>query len=463
MRKIIAAIAGVAIVVYVAAPYVIGVIAQRQFPRIVQATHIDFMRWKAGRFQRGYRHSTANSTLRIPVSGQAPLVIDLQHNITQGLGPDLSIAVVTTTPIIQGKASARLQQLFGGKAPLTIRTVIYADGRYTSTVVAPAVAYQALPGNPAIHVAFGGLRGTFNNGQPSRSTRFRLAAPSFEIQNDTTHTRITVDGLMLRGNARTLRHFHWLQVGHGTYSLAKIVVSTPSGGRAELDGIRFAAASQRKNDGLGISEDIHVARLSAPHAIKATNLTFKWAASHLDESSAESFAAHMASISRLHPKPAQATALYRQALSGTAMGLLAHSPELQISRLGCDLPTGRVRLTADAKFDGAGFQNLDKPEIIKRLSAHASLKAPTSTVRTLLMTALRPKAAAYVKARKLDVTQAQLTALTARMADQVLANLVGRNLLRKEQGEYISSLDMRHGALTVNGQALALPSPPDAR
>lgn len=459
MKKIIAAVVGGAIVIYLAAPYIIGIIAQRQFPRIVQAANnVGAVRWQADHFQRGYRHSDAETTLRIPLAGRPPLVIDLHHSITQRLGADLSIAVVTTTPVVHGKAKVWLGQLFHGKAPLTIRTVIYADGHYTSTVTAPAIAYQPLLGNAAIHVAFGGLSGSFSNGKTSQSRRYRLAVPSFEIENDKAQTRITADGLALRGHGRILRQSRWLQVGHGTLSLAKVIVSTPAGVAAELDGIHVATASQLESDGLGFSESFQIARLSAQPTIKATNLTFDLTADHLDKKSVESFAAHAASINRLHLKPAQTTAMYLQALRSTAVGFLAHSPQLQIKRLGCDLPAGQVELTANAKFDGAGFQDLNRPAVIKRLSVHASLKAPTSTVHALLVQVLRPKAVAYVKTRRLNLTQAQITALTARMANQAIGNLLGRNLVRKEQGDYVSSLDMRRGALTVNGQALALPS-----
>ncbi|MGA7799567.1 MAG: DUF945 family protein [Gammaproteobacteria bacterium] len=460
MKKLIAAVAGVILVAYLASPLAIGFIAQRQFPVIMEAASIGAPQWHADGFQRGYLHSSAESTLSIPVSGRQPLVIHLHHSIAQRLGTDLSIAEVTTTPVLRGDNKAQLEHLFGGKSPFTVHTVFYADGRYTSTVEAPAIAYQVLPGNPAIHVGFAGLSGAFSGNANPRTMKYRLASSGFEIQNDKTHVHVAANGLALSGDAQLPKR--WLQLGGGVFSIDKVLVRPAGTAPAEMDSMRIAVKTQRETDGLGFRYHIRIASLSAPPTVKVTNLVFEMAGHHLDEKSVESFAERLTSVGRLHLQPAQAAPLYRSALQSTAAGFLAHSPQVQIQRLGFDLPDGPVRLTADATFDGAGFKRVDDPDNIKRLSVDASLKAPASAVHTLVVDLLRPKAAAYVKARKPDATPAQIADLTARMADQTIQNLLNSNLMSDQHGTYVSALALHGGALTVNGKPIPLPPLPRA-
>ena len=447
------------IVAYLASPLIIGLIAKRQFPETLKGFNGGTREWQPDGFQLGYRHSSADSTLTIPVSaGHPPLVIQLHHRITQGLGPDLSIMEVTTTPTLQGTTKVRLDRLFAGKRPLTIDTKIYADGHYTSTVKAAAIADQPLPGKPTVHLAFAGLAGTVNGTFHPRSAGYRLTSSGFELRNDKTRVRIAVSGLSLTGKAHLTES--GLSLGGGSFSMDRLVV-TPTGKPAtEVDGMGLAVKVQREHDGLGDVYDIHMARLSGPPDLKVTNLALEMAGHRLDEKSTARFTRRLAAISRLHLPPAQAGARYRDALHSVAGGFLANSPDIRIRRLAFDLPAGSVRANADVRFDGTGFKSVTDPRNIQRLSVEAAVKAPATAVRTLLIGLMRPKAVAYAKAVKPDATPAQVNALTARMADQAIENLLTRGLLQSKGDAYASALAFRHGALSVNGQPMALPSLP---
>lgn len=458
MKRAIAVVAGVVVVAYLVSPLVIGLIAQRQFPETLEALNVGAPEWQPGPFHLGYRHSSADSTLTIPVSGGQPLVIHLHHRITQGLGSDLSIMKVTTTPTVKRTTRAQLDRLFGGKRPLVVETRIFADGHYTSTITAAAIANRSLPGEPTVHLAFAGLAGTVSGTFHPRSASYRLTSPGFELLNDKTHLRIAASGLRLSGDVRVPRP--WLRLGDGRFSMDKVVFAAAGQPATEVDGLRLAAKEQRETDGLGFHYDIHMAQLSGPPALKVTNLALEVAGHHLDEKSTEQFARRLAAISRMGLPAAQVGPMLHDALQQVAGGFLAHSPEIGIRRLAFDLPTGGVRASVDARFDGAGFKSVADPGNLQRLSVEASLKAPATAVRALLIGLMRPKAAAYAKAVKPDATPAEVAALGVRMADQTIRNLQARHLLQSEGGNYASSLTFRDGALTVNGQPMALPALP---
>ncbi|MEJ2687938.1 MAG: DUF945 family protein, partial [Gammaproteobacteria bacterium] len=303
-----------------------------------------------------------------------------------------------------------------------------------------------------------GLAGTVNGTFHPRSASYRLTSSGLRLRNDKTRVRIAVSGLSLTGNAHLLES--GLSLGGGSFSVDKLVVAPTGKPATEVDDMGFAVKVQRENDGLGFLYDIHMARLSGPPDLKVTNLALEIAGHRLDEKSTARFTRRLAAISRLRLPPAQAGPRYRDALRSVAGGFLAHSPEIRIRRLAFDLPAGRVRANADVRFDGTGFKSVADPRNIQRLSVKAAVKAPAAAVRALLIGLMHRKAVAYARAVKPDATPAQVNALTARMADQTIRNLLARGLLHSKDGAYASALAFKHGALSVNGQPMALPSLP---
>ncbi|HKK14421.1 MAG TPA: DUF945 family protein, partial [Gammaproteobacteria bacterium] len=200
MKKTLAVVAGVVVIAYLASPLVIGLLARQQFPDIVKASSVGARQWQPDGFHLGYRHSTARSTLTLPMAGRRPVVVHLHHRITQRLGADLSIMEVNTTASFEGRIREELAQVFGDRSPFVFHTLIFADGHYTATFQSPPVASRSLPGNPAVHFSFSGAKGTVRGTFAPRTATYRMTSPGFALEDAKTHGRVAATGLALAGD-----------------------------------------------------------------------------------------------------------------------------------------------------------------------------------------------------------------------------------------------------------------------
>ena len=461
MKKIFLALIGLVAVGYLASPLVIGLIAREQFPSVIEAANAGSQEWKAGTFNLGYRHSSAESTLTIPFSNHAPVVVHLHHRITQRLGADMSVMEVTTTPTFEGDIKEKAAALFGENTPIVTHTIIYLDGHYTARMDAAAFAPTGVPGVEGLRVGFSGLHGTETGTFKPQKARTQMASPGFEVDSEKDGVHFKVRGLKFSGDLSA--DGRWMMFGKASGTADEITITPKSLPPTQLSGLGVDADIHHDGDTVGVGYNIHVDKFKSP-GLKYKNLAVELAVDHIDENTTKEMTKRFAAIGQRVPDPKQAAAMYGEVFSDVVPALLAHSPAITVKRVAFDLPTGHVKLRANAKFDGNGFTGPVTPAIVSRVLADANVDASKGAFHSILTVFLRPKAITYLKAQKPDITQAQLLAasqkVTEQLAGQTTQNLLDNHLMTETDEGYTSHVSYSHGAITVNGQALgAAPLP----
>ena len=461
MKKILIALIGVVAFGYLASPLVIGLIAKEKFPSIVKAADAGNRHWEPGKFNLGYRHSSAESTVTMALAHHQTLVMHLHHQITQRLGTDMSVMEVTTTPTFEGDIKEKVTALFGAKPPFVTHTKIYMDGHYTATMDVPAIADAAIPGQPDLRLSFSGMHGTETGTFTPQAAQSRFSSAGVELNNEKDGVKIKASGLKFSGDLQLIDK--WIQVGNVLASADKITLTSKSRSPTQLHNLTIKVAIHHKAGDIDAGYDIHLAKVTSP-GFTYSNLALELSARHLDEQTLREMGKRLNAINQRALEPKQAVAMYGAAFQDIGSDLLAHSPQFQIKRLAFDLPSGHLQLTANAQFDGNGFTGPVTPASVSRVTAEANINASKGAYQNLLRVFLRPKAMAYLKARQPDISPAKLLSASQQMTEQMTAqttqNLLKRHLMQQSDDGYTSHIAYRQGALSINGQTLgAAPMP----
>lgn len=457
MKKILIAVIGVVVLGYLASPVIIGLVAKERFPALVKANSVGDRIWTADDFHLGYLHSTADSTLTIPMhNARPPVVVHMHHRIFQRLAPDMSIMEITSTPTFEGGLKHAVATFFGDKPPLVIHTVVFMDGHYRATFDSPTVPATAVPGAPGLRVRFDGMHGTETGTFHPVAAKSTLVAPGLEVDDARKGVNLKVSGVRLSADLRQLNR--WLQLGTVQLSTDDVTVTQAATmATTDLTGLKINVDSRRESDGLGGEYDIHVAGFDAPQA-SFKNLAMEMAMHRIDEKSVKALAKRLAELGRLAVNRQEASEMYARAVRRAAPALLMHSPEFQLKQLAFDLPDGHVQLRADVKFDGKGFSGPLTRDALNRMTLDADATVAKAAFEHALRLSLRAKAAAYIKATQPDLAPPDAAAaarqMAAKMAQSTEQNLVNRGLLAESGSDFTSRLAVREGKLSINGQPM---------
>lgn len=163
----VALIAGGAVVVVVAAvsPFVCGISIENRFdehnkalPALLSSApknaNISLVE---SSFSRGWFSSTAKTVFNIEGDD-----IVVNQKITNGPWSYWGLGKIDYQFEFNGQIKSYLEDLFSGKAPITITNGISFGGDSTYTISSPAIAKRAMSDAPNAEIAWGGVQGTFS-------------------------------------------------------------------------------------------------------------------------------------------------------------------------------------------------------------------------------------------------------------------------------------------------------------
>jgi len=162
----------------------------------------------------------------------------------------------------------------------------------------------------------------------------------------------------------------------------------------------------------------------------------------------------------------------QQLVTTMAKQSLKHDPKLSIAPLSLTLDGQKVNGELKLGLTGAGSADLiaHPEEIVRYLQGRAHLSVPETLALSAVETFERQQIEQAALERELNATtegqqtpQAepdpeQVKAMARQVSQQLIAGLVGQDLIRREGANLITEVELEPGGkLTVNGKPMAVP------
>lgn len=355
---------------------------------------LPFVRVVAHESRGGVFSSTRTVTYRIgcDAPGAAkPLLLTQHDTIRHGPLPDfatLGAADIDTTLSFPPDVSADVARLFGDRAPLTVKTAVGFDGRFTSRFESPQGAVSGPQGQ---QINWRGLSGTLVGDADMSFARYEFTMPGMELTDAARGTQVSMSNMRMRGEGRGVGPSLWLMPGTSEGEIGSIVMraKAPAGGdavlRMQFDDLKIVSEATLEGD-----------LLSAKSSVTGSG---SFDATRLDK------VEMVASIARLHVPSYQKllTNLWRdgmscdgaprapeqalQDLQRDLLPLLPFNPRYSLDRLVVELDGRRGELSYSIGVAGVTQEDLRLPPqqlFLSRGAVRASARMPRAWLEKLL-------------------------------------------------------------------------------
>ncbi|QDF99179.1 hypothetical protein CJ010_22875 [Azoarcus sp. DD4] len=373
-----------------------------------------------------------------------PLRLTVLTRIKHGPLPGfstLAAAVADSELVLDEAARKEIATVLGDRKPVELHTVYRFDGGGTGTLTSPAFA-TTLPANgdgSASRVSWDGVKLDLDFSAGLKQYSLQGNAPKLEIEDDSM--RLVLAGLALEGKQqRVFDDDALLYAGTQKLSAAELSFQPKAGAdEASMPVLLQQLAYDIEAPVNGEFLDI-VARIGAA-VVKVGDQDYGPA--HYDLSLKHLHARTTAKLYRELMKVSgdptlastgDAAGAALSALSGPAMELLSHSPEISLDRISFNSPHGEARVAARIKLADIKPEDYSNAfALIGKVDASGEAALPLG-----LLTAWQGDG--EVGARK------------AARFNQQLAGLTAQGYVTQEAGLVKSALVFRQGQLTINGK-----------
>jgi uncharacterized protein YdgA (DUF945 family) len=484
MKKAIALVVAVLIIVCGVAPYGFGIRTEETLTTLVQLAEdvLDIPVYTT-RYTRGWFSSTAETWLALPPDiadafrTYAPFVLThaaraegltIAHHILHGpfplsLRPGgitslLPVQTILTSSLVPGAPGVSRD---GQPAPalpiLQVYTTVFLHGAGQGHVVMPAFTFPP-DAQPAANIVWDGLQGDVTVDAQGHHVTGTFRSPGLQVVRE--DKKFAVRDVTMRADVAT-EHRHesrsdtFVRVG----SMA-LTPRTQAPAAWAITGAELRATTTTAAHGtLQAVADVQL------ETLRLSDAAYDSGTSHL-----ELHRLDLPAVVRLlqefrelqQDAPDLASVWLRLWLSGDLARLLSElarsSPECLLTRLSLHTPDGEIRARVQVRVDGNRLLAPGSPsQLLQTIDAEAEGEAPVAWVRATTIAQVRQalrarsKLAAWLPDSALDMLAATIT-------DQQLRNLVAQEYLVLDGNLYKSKARYTQGQLLVQGKPVDLPA-----
>jgi uncharacterized protein YdgA (DUF945 family) len=387
-------------------------------------------------YNRGWFSS--NATTRITARGTDNPAVILRHSIRHGplsMHKDyiLGLARVdTVAELARGNGTAPFRTAFQNKIPLRATTHITLTGSMLSRIHSPRDEWQS--GDKKF--AWGGMNGTvilLRSSKKGMDLDFEFPRAEVDVPGQSGDVRVKDlrlsrsvrrdrQGAMLNGTAELrMERFEVHGSRVGEVSAESVVMTSQTGGSGGL--LRSETRIELKQGRLG--------------EVVIDQGNFSVLLDNLDAEALRKWR----TLLRQSPEE-----ISDSQVRGIAQRFLAGSPRMDQAKLRVRTGEGEIRMDASAAFNGTGeLSALNRPQMLKRLTAKAGLSVPVSigvriaTVPVGFLQGLTAEQGSSPDREEME-----------RRARDWLEKLRQLEYISRESGRYAVSLELEEGLVSVN-------------
>ncbi|AKJ27257.1 hypothetical protein AAW51_0566 [Caldimonas brevitalea] len=436
------------------------------------AQQLPFIKVAEHRYEKGLFSSTRTLTLQFGCEAPAgaaaaagadgeaptgPVTLTLRDHIRHGplLGLSPGAAQIDTELELPADVKAKLAKVFGEQQPLSLRTLVAFDGRYTSQLSSPAVQ---IPGPNGEQLAWKGLQVSVSSDAEGSFLNYQASAPGFEVNDPAKGVKMVLSNVSMQGQGRPVGGNVWLMVGEDEGSIgsfevtAQAPVQQASEGGAKpfsfkLENLKFTAKATVENDLLSSQMS-----MIGGGMIGATKLDKVEMAGSLKRLHAPTYQRLMSSMMKSSfpcDTPAGEAAdpsAMLAAMQQDMVQLLPHNPEYSLDKLAVEYGGQRGEMSYSLGVQGV---------------TEADLKLPAMA---LLMTKGRGKADIKLPVKWIEQIAGnapmQQAAVQPEMVGAMLDQFAAQGFVVRDGDNVGASVRFENGELVLNGKPLPLGRPP---
>lgn len=448
--------AAVALAYPVSAWYLGGRVETALNEQYAQLADVPYLRVVERKYDRGIFSATETVTFEVPHPRPAgasdeeaaapaePLRLTVRTAIKHGPLPGFSTvaAAVADSELVLGESTLKeIASVLGDRKPLELHTVYRFDGGGNATLTSPAFTTN-LPdpeSGASNRIAWDGIKATIDFSAGMKHYTLQGSAPKLEIEDDSVLLQLT--GLALEGNQqRVFDDDALLYAGNQKFTVAELRVQPKAGAEEPTSPILIQQVAY-DIDAPVSGEFLDIAARIGAEVVQIGDQNYGPA--HYDLSLKHLHARTTAKLYRelmkTYGDPTLATTgdaatAALATLSGPALELLSHAPEISLDRVSFNSPHGEARMAARFKFADIKPEDFSNAfALIGKLDASAEAALPLGLLATW-------QAGDGSNARKTAQFEHQLAGLTA------------QGYVTQEGGMVKSALLFRQGQLTINGK-----------
>jgi uncharacterized protein YdgA (DUF945 family) len=393
--------------------------------------------------------AVADESRNAPASDAAPLRITFKSAIRHGpLFDSGALAAGSAVTVVEFDEPIRqkVQEAFGGKPALEIRTLYGLGNGGRFTIASPAFSV-VLPGKPEARSATLSGDGLEITGELTRDAEqysLRGTAPRFELA-EAGGPRFALSGLAIEGRLQRLFPDEpLLYVGSKQFTLAGLEIDPgEDGGSKELPKIaitdvRFDMESGASGEFVDSTARIDVAGLRI-EGQEYGPAAYGFSMKHLNARKLAALNREGMAFLDVKPETPQDQKRWMQALAPMRehiVALLLDDPVLSIDHLAFNTPGGEAKISASVKLVGTRAEDFKRPLILlAKLDVAADLVLPIPLVTALAAGDAEDEADAKERGR---------------LAEQAIAGLVEQGYATDDNGIFKSRVTFLEGRLSLN-------------
>lgn len=429
MKKVIAGVVGLVVVGgLAAAPYVSGMMIEQRLTgmKVVPGVGSGVI-WSLDSFQRGYLHSTAESSVRIDIGEGAPFVLHFKQDIDQMPGLDGRYATIHTVWVPDADQKAAVQEIYGDTPPITFDTVLRVTGSSHTVGTLTPVNKDGVKFSGGQFVQDTASDGRFTSG---------LTIDSFEASKPDGKSgpqSVTVKGIALQADGQmTPEHIVW------DSNVEMKVASMDMGGEGGMSGLSLTGKSSRTGDDAAFDITFGVQKFDFPGAPDwakpITDMRVNYALSRISAPVMEKVIEQIQAAKAQGPLDSEQLGKeLGQTMIGEMPALLDRGPIFTMNPVSFTVPAGTVTLHLSAELPpGHGEEGSKNPlMLISLLKVQGDYSAPESLMMDMM---------------------AEQGPAKAENGQKNLDALVQQGYVTRENGILSTKFAFIDGKLTINGQ-----------
>ncbi len=499
MKRIIAIIVVLLVIVVLAVPYLVGMRVENRFMEWVATANQEVQsQWgdqssiKVVEYQRGWLSSRAKvaAELRLEKPNEPPHTFAFTNSVTIEHGPLPGIlngehgegwawlhSQAKATEVLAALATLdedpqeleQLRKALVSYPPVELQMRLAFDG--TSDWSVHAGPYRIADLECCSQMSWSPLIMQGQAAADFAASRGTLTLDRVQIEGRDDNSQLVVEGFS--ADFDTERHVSGLDLGKVKWTLRKLTLHSEQG-RLQIAGLSIGADSEANGESLDnhISVQLKSADGIGPDGAPHT-FSGNWGLSlnGLDLAATAKFVKVVQAMNGEAPDPT-AEAKLQQLVTAMAKQSLKHDPKLSIAPLSLTLDGQKVTGDLELGLTEAGSSDLiaHPEEIVRYLQGRAHLSVPETLALSAVETFERRQIEQASLERELNATtegqqtpQAepdpeQAKAMARQVSRQLIAGLVGQGLIRREGADLVTEVELEPGGkLTVNGKPMAVP------
>ncbi len=439
---------------------------QQYLDTIQQASQAGYIQLTNESYNRGFFRSEARTVVSIPDLANLTLIHVIRHGpLPLCASPEGKcqlkplLAIIETSVELSPETRVELKEVldeFPDIVSLKSYTSLSLNGDGVTQLNIPPV--QKVVGKEKVAVIWKGLTGNVTFTGDLKEFKGALNAPGLEAVGDDGDIRMT----NLQSAFDIREDIHGLFFGNATFNLDLLEVGEKEGleeTRFSMKGLTMRTKSEGATDTVSYTMTMQVDKVMADGSSYGPG-GFQMELRKLDAAALAKLQREIGELQAQFPgrTPEEINQMMLAKYAEALPALMKTSPEIEFTQVKLKTDEGDFLGKAKIAVDGSNAAALTNPLfLLSAVTAHAELTVTDRLLKTILQADFEEDVIEAAKETgEAELSEEEVKALAASKTATRLAELIEKNILVYEDGNFKASADFKAGAVTLNGRPVTL-------